>query len=118
MEHQFPFNVTTSLQASFMKHALLCMAAAICLIGCASKGWNGYQGKPFQDSEYRGGRQRIPGRVQCAYYDLGGEGVAYHDSDATNHGSGGLNPANGQYLNEFRMHEGVDRGGPLILDHR
>lgn len=34
--------------------------------------------------------------------------MAYHDSDATNHGSGALNPANGEYLNEFRMHEGVD----------
>ena len=34
--------------------------------------------------------------------------MAYHDSDATNHGSGALNPANGDYLNEFRMHEGVD----------
>jgi hypothetical protein len=44
----------------------------------------------------------------CAYYDLGGEGVAYHDSDATNKGSGSLNPADGSYLNEFRSHEGVD----------
>ena len=44
----------------------------------------------------------------CAYYDLGGEGVSYHDSDAKNNGSGALNPANGSYLNEFRMHEGVD----------
>ena len=44
----------------------------------------------------------------CAYYDLGGEGVAYHDSDAKNNGSGALNPANGTYLNEFRMNEGVD----------
>jgi hypothetical protein len=44
----------------------------------------------------------------CSYYDLGGEGVAYHDSDARNQGSGTLNPANGSYLNEFRMHEGVD----------
>ena len=47
-------------------------------------------------------------RVLCAYYDLGGEGVAYHDTDAKNHGSGELNPADGSYLNEFRMHEGVD----------
>jgi Carbohydrate binding module (family 6) len=44
----------------------------------------------------------------CAYYDLGGEGVVYHDSDTTNEGSGTLNPADGSYLNEFRMHEGVD----------
>ena len=28
----------------------------------------------------------IPGLVQCALYDLGGEGVAYHDTDALNNG--------------------------------
>ncbi len=84
------------------------MSAALCLAGCASEGWNGYRGKPFQDTVYERGPQTIPGRVQCAYYDLGGEGVAYHDTDATNHGSGALNPSNGEYLNEFRMHEGVD----------
>lgn len=50
----------------------------------------------------------MPGRVMCAYYDVGGEGVAYHDSDANNHGSGTLNPADGTYLNQFRMNEGVD----------
>src|SRR5580658_6306075 len=76
--------------------------------GCASDGWKDYQGTSFQDSMYHGGPQKIPGRVQCAYYDLGGEGVAYHDTDAKNSGSGGLNPANGTYLNEFRMKEGVD----------
>jgi hypothetical protein len=67
-----------------------------------------YRGEPFHDSQYRGGPQKIPGRVQCAYYDLGGEGVAYHDADAKNQGSGGLNPADGTYLNQFRMDEGVD----------
>jgi Carbohydrate binding module (family 6) len=50
----------------------------------------------------------IPGRVECAAYDAGGEGVAYHDSDAVNHGSGALNPADGTYLNEFRIRDGVD----------
>ena len=67
-----------------------------------------YKGTPFHDSRYQGGAQSIPGKVMCAYYDLGGEGVAYHDSDAKNNGSGALNPANGIYLNEFRMNEGVD----------
>jgi hypothetical protein len=67
-----------------------------------------YKGTPFQDSRYQGGAQKIPGKAYCAYYDLGGEGVAYHDSDAKNNGSGGLNPADGTYLNEFRMQEGVD----------
>ena len=88
--------------------ACLVLAAGLCFAGCATTGWNGYRGAPFQDTAYHGGPQKIPGRVQCAYYDSGGEGVAYHDSDATNSGSGALNPANGTYLNEFRMQEGVD----------
>ncbi|HXP43450.1 MAG TPA: hypothetical protein VN833_24585 [Candidatus Acidoferrales bacterium] len=45
----------------------------------------------------------MPGRILCAYYDLGSEGVAYHDSDPQNHGSGELKPAGGSYLNEFRI---------------
>jgi hypothetical protein len=67
-----------------------------------------YKGEPYHDSRYQGGPQKVPGRVSCAYYDLGGEGVAYHDTDPQNHGSGELNPADGTYLNEFRIHEGVD----------
>jgi hypothetical protein len=67
-----------------------------------------YKGTPFHDARHRKGAQKIPGRVECAYYDLGGEGVAYHDADSENKGSGGLNPADGTYLNQFRMDEGVD----------
>lgn len=89
------------------------VACAFCLVliiasGCASSALSGYKGKPYHDSRYPGGPQQIPGRVQCAYYDLGGEGVAYHDSDSTNQGSGVLNPPDGTYLNEFRRYEGVD----------
>ena len=68
---------------------------------------NQYSGLPFHDSHFTG-PQKIPGIIFCAYYDLGGESVAYHDTDPKNHGSGELNPADGSYLNEFRMHEGVD----------
>src|SRR5215469_5121551 len=60
-----------------------------------------YKGSPFHDSHYQGSAQKVPGQVLCAYYALGGEGVAYHDTDAKNHGSGELNPADGSYLNEF-----------------
>jgi hypothetical protein len=74
-----------------------------------------YQGKPFQDSAYKAGAQSIPGIVQCALFDLGGEGVAYHDADSVNHGSGELNqqlqhqrPHAGQYIWSFRKDEGVD----------
>ena len=52
--------------------------------------------------------QQIPGRIECEYYDTGGEGIAYHDADSINNGSGKLNPANGNPLHEFRMKEGVD----------
>src|SRR5947209_1730204 len=74
-----------------------------------------YAGKPFHDSAYGAGAQVIPGRIECAWYDLGGEGVAYHDTDATNHGSGELNlkpehhrPHATPYIWGFRANEGMD----------
>ncbi|HEY4299235.1 MAG TPA: hypothetical protein VGM73_00075 [Candidatus Didemnitutus sp.] len=67
-----------------------------------------YAGKPFGDVLHAAKPQSIPGPVFCAYYDTGGEGVAYHDTEAQNQGSGKLNPADGTYLNEFRRHEGID----------
>jgi hypothetical protein len=82
---------------------LLCLTAASVLAASASSQsfLSQYKGMPYHDSRYQGGPQKVPGRVFCAYYDLGGEGVAYHDTDPKNHGSGELN-------NEFRIHEGVD----------
>ena len=47
----------------------------------------GYKGKPFQDQFHKSGPPSIPGTLQFALYDLGGEGVAYHDSDEVNQGS-------------------------------
>ena len=67
-----------------------------------------YAGRPFGDAVHAAVPQRIPGPVFCAYYDTGGEGLAYHDTEAENQGSGKLNPADGSYLNEFRRHEGLD----------
>jgi hypothetical protein len=74
-----------------------------------------YAGKPFQDSTHTNGVQFIPGRIECACYDLGGEGVAYHDTDPVNHGSGELNlkpehhrPHATPYIWSFRANEGVD----------
>jgi carbohydrate binding protein with CBM6 domain len=54
------------------------------------------------------GEQSVPGRLQCEQFDTGGEGIAYHDADSINNGSGKLNPVNGNVLHEFRMKEGVD----------
>ena len=100
------------IKVQFFLPACLIFAGSFYLSGCASPDassqLNGYKGTPFHDRVYHGGPQKIPGRVQCAYYDLGGEGVAYHDSDATNSGSGALNKPDGTYLNEFRMNESVD----------
>ncbi|HEV2396984.1 MAG TPA: hypothetical protein VGS27_08590 [Candidatus Sulfotelmatobacter sp.] len=67
-----------------------------------------YTGTPYDDTRHHGGPQKVPGKVECAYYDRGGAGIAYHDADAKNNGSGALNPADGTYLNEFRKDEGVD----------
>jgi hypothetical protein len=93
----------------------LFLAAAYC--GVKSDFLASYKGTPFHDSRYSGGPQKIPGTVYCAYYDIGGEGAAYHDSDARNSGSGGLNPLDGTYLNEFRKDESVDISYTKFPDH-
>jgi hypothetical protein len=73
-----------------------------------------YKGLPFSDSLYKAGPQLIPGRVELAYYDLGGEGIAYHDSTdinegaALNHTSGHHRPGVPAYIAFFRENEAVD----------
>lgn len=59
--------------------------------------------------------QVIPGRLECAFYDLGGEGVAYHDTTPINTLSAVLNqqaihqrPHATAYHWNFRRDEGVD----------
>src|SRR5664279_1372223 len=80
----------------------------IALYAQSSSTTSTYAGQPFHDARYSGGPQPIPGKVQCAYYDVGGEGFAYHDADAVNHGSGELNKLDGSYEHAFRVKEGVD----------
>jgi hypothetical protein len=46
-----------------------------------------YKGKPFKPYPCFEGAQVIPGRVELAYYDEGGEGLAYHDNDSVNSGA-------------------------------
>ncbi len=74
-----------------------------------------YKGKPYGDARHKSKAQAIPGRLQAALFDLGGEGVAYHDTDAINHGSGELNHKpehceNGVPVStcRFRENEGMD----------
>ena len=73
-----------------------------------------YKGRPFRDRYHQEGAQEIPGRVELAFYDLGGEGVAYHDTTPTNDGAA-LNhtiqhwrPGVPKYIAFFRENEGVD----------
>jgi hypothetical protein len=87
---------------------LAVMVILVMLSGCADEYMDGYRGDVFSDVEYSGGVQVIPGKVQCEFYDVGGEGVGYHDTDGINSGSGGLNAADGTYLHEFRIKEAVD----------
>jgi endoglucanase len=74
-----------------------------------------YKGEPFADGVHMAGPQVIPGKLECSLYDLGGEGVAYHDFETENKGNGGLNlqpnhqrPHATPYEWEFRKNEGVD----------
>jgi len=94
-------------------------------LACALAMPPGYRGKPFRDQFHKSGPQVIPGTLQCALYDLGGEGVAYHDADEVNQGArlnhtefmrGGRNgvltkhcrPGVPDYTCYFRESEGVD----------
>jgi hypothetical protein len=71
--------------------------------------------RSFEDAFHRGGPPTIPGIVYAALYDLGGEGVAYHDTTPLNEGSDGLNrdpdherAHGGHYIWHFRAKEAVD----------
>ena len=81
---------------------LLSAAAAALLVAGIAGAQAPYAGKPFS-----GTRQMIPGRVQAEFYDIGGEGVGFHDSDAVNSGSGTLNQG-AAAVDRFRKDEAVD----------
>jgi hypothetical protein len=91
-----------------IRHSLFYIYCVLLISGCQTNFPGNYKGIPFADKIYNVGPQTIPGKLQCEYYDFGGEGVAYHDSDTINSGSGRLNPSDGSYLNEFRIKEAVD----------
>lgn len=73
-----------------------------------------YKGRPFRDKTCAYSPQVIPGRVELACYDRGGEGVAYHDTTPTNDGAA-LNHTSQHWrpgvpasVAFFREKEGVD----------
>lgn len=99
------------------------LAAAFSIIGInnlKAQLPQGYKGLPYKDQLYAGNKlnqaraQMIPGRVELAYFDLGGEGVAYHDNSAANEGAllnrkkGEIRPGISEYIALFRKDEGVD----------
>jgi len=90
-------------------------------VGVYARVPKGYKGRPFMDEHFTSGPQTIPGTIQCVLYDLGGEGVAYHDTDAYNRGSGGeqpqdCKPGTPEYVCYFRANEGVDISYTKVYD--
>lgn len=79
----------------------LILASLILVFACKSQN-EAYKGTPYEHQVYKQGAQVVPGKLQCEYYDFGGEGIAFHDSDSVNSGSGGLNKDDGSYLHELR----------------
>ena len=92
----------------FVWFYIFCFSMVLVSVSKAQKRTSKYMGKVYQDSLYKSGLQIIPGKLQCEYYDFGGEGIAFHDLDSINSGSGQLNKPNGTYLNSFRINEAVD----------
>jgi hypothetical protein len=95
---------------------IFAVATVLLLFSLAEKGSvpDGYQGKPFEDERHNAGPQVIPGRLEAALDDLGGEGVAYHDANRAvflaSSASGGLQVAS-RRVPEFSAEglPGVDR---------
>jgi hypothetical protein len=68
------------LRSYFPLPAMLAVFTITALFASRTDYLKNYKGTPHQDSRYQGGAQKIPGRVECAYCDRGGEGLAYHDA--------------------------------------
>lgn len=72
-----------------------------------------YAGKPYSLYPVYENIQSIPGKIELAWYDLGGEGIAFHDNDAENQStllshSRGVPPGVPDSIPFFRENEGVD----------
>jgi hypothetical protein len=110
---KLPFNYAVQI-------TLILFSANACINFAKAQLPDGYKGLPYKDSVYKGnklnpvGAQMSPGRVELAYYDLGGEGIAYHDNNSKNEGAllneknGELRPGISEYAACFRKDEGVD----------
>ena len=87
--------------------SIVCMLFAFGFTSCSKKCATDNLVGAYSDAVYKQEIQTIPGKLQCEYYDFGGEGIAYHDTDTSNNGSGNLNKGEG-YLNTYRIDEAVD----------
>jgi hypothetical protein len=93
------------------------LASVVCLSGSVLAAVPAdYKGTPFKDEKQTNPPIRIPGKLQCEYYDLGGKGVAYDGNKAMSNGlnagasfnkSQGCNQGGTPYLCAFRDTEGV-----------
>jgi hypothetical protein len=98
-------NTYVSIMKNKIRTSLFYVFCIGVLSFCHSSSLSDYKGTPYADIMYHEGPQTIPGKLQCEYYDIGGEGVSFHDADTINSSSGRLNPADGSYLHEFRINE-------------
>jgi hypothetical protein len=70
-----------------------------------------YAGKPWN-----GMVLPIPGIIQAELFDVGGEGVAFHDTDTVNHGNGMMNMSMSSPQAMFRRAEAVDVSFTMATD--
>ena len=106
------FRRAVSPSAAFAASAMVALGV-LCVAASHAALPADYRGIPYVDSVFQGPFV-IPGRVQCVYFDYGGEGVAFH-SDGTNHGNHDFNlvehrgPKCSLYISQFRANEGVSQ---------
>ena len=113
-----PTGKTTGFRIPVIAGTLISYFLILCFASCAdnidSKFPKDYEGLPYKDNVAGEIIQTIPGKIECAYYDLGGQGVAYNDREEKNLGSGEYNYQDGhcdgagEYICRFRENEGVD----------
>jgi hypothetical protein len=83
----------------------LAVSATLCVVLAGT--WLSAQDPVPGSRPFQGRAQSLPGALECELYDEGGEGVAYHETDGRNHGSGELNKG-GTDRDNFRKDEDVD----------
>src|SRR5271163_2327086 len=71
--------IEDSAMQTFFRHWTMLLVPGFAFTGAAVLGapqtdfMAQYKGTPYHDGRYQDGAQKIPGKVLCAYYDLGGE---------------------------------------------